>query len=351
VTLIVSQFGAAATQQVALNTFSEAAHLTGFVMHAGDVVGTLAGTRLDEVAGLTLNGVPFAPGSLTGPPTAEELPVMARDVQAAAALKAGDPAVVKITLKDGRVFTLAARIAAPRPSVTLVAKNIQASQSGVASHIALSDAEQLPQDSVLIFSIRTTLPEVFSRSEQIEVATADNSFSTQLSIGAGSLMLADAHVAVATLDPAKAFGPSAFGPLLFRVVADGVPGSWLPLVTLVRLPRLASLECPSTAEVACKLSGADLFLLDSVSADAQFHNALQVPDGFPGTTLPVPHPQAGGLYVRLRDDPAIINAATLGMQVLPPPPAATAAVPTAEAARAAAPEVPPVVAAAAASAQ
>jgi hypothetical protein len=131
------------------------------------------------------------------------------------------------------------------------------------------------------------------------------------------------------LDPAKAFGPSAFGPLRFRVVADGVPGSWMPLATLVRLPRLASLECPATADVACRLSGTDLFLLDSVAADAQFHNAVQVPDGFPGTSLPVPHPQTGGLFVRLRDDPAIVNAATLGTQVLPAPPASPAAAPVA----------------------
>jgi hypothetical protein len=317
----VSQFGATDPQQVALNTFSEAAHLAGFVIHAGDEVGTLTGTRLDEVAGLTLNGIPFTPGSLSGPPATEELPMMARDEQSVAALKAGDTAAVKITLKDGRVFALVGRIDAPRPSVALVAKNIQASQSGVASHIALSDSDQLPQDSVLMFSVRTLLPDAFSRSEQIEVATADNSFTTLLSIGAGTLTLADAHVAVATLDPGKAFGASAFGPLRFRVVDDGVPGAWLPLATLVRLPRLVSLECPSTAQVACKLSGSDLFLLDSVSADPQFHNPVEVPDGFPGTTLPVPHPQAGELYVRLRDDPAIVDAANLGTQMLPPPPA------------------------------
>ena len=120
---------------------------------------------------------------------------------------------------------------------------------------------------------------------------------------------------------AKAFGPSAFGALRFRVVADGVPGSWVPLATLVRLPRLVSLECPGTAEVACRLSGNDLFLIDSVSADPQFHNPVQVPEGFPGSALPVPHPVAGELYVRLRDDPAVINAATLGAQVLIVPPA------------------------------
>jgi hypothetical protein len=43
---------------------------------------------------------------------------------------------------------------------------------------------------------------------------------------------------------------------------------------------------------------------------------VQVPDGFPGNTLPVPHPASGELYVRLRDDPAIVNAETLGTQVL-----------------------------------
>jgi len=242
--------------------------------------------------------------------------MMAGDVQAAAALKADDASIAKVTLKDGRSFTLTGRIDAPRPSVALIAKSIQPSQAGVASHIALSDSDQLPQDSVLVFSVRTVMPQAFSRMEQIEVATADGAFSSLLSITAGTLMLADAHVAVARLDPAKAFGPSAFGPLRFRVVADGVAGSWVPLATLVRLPRLASLECPETPDVACRLSGTDLFLIDSVSADRQFHSPVQVPDGFPGNTLPVPHPASGELYVRLRDDPAIVNAATLGTQVL-----------------------------------
>ena len=94
------------------------------------------------------------------------------------------------------------------------------------------------------------------------------------------------------------------------------PGSWMPLATLVQLPRLTSLECPETGDVACRLSGTDLFLIDSVSADRQFRTPVEVPDGFPGTTLPVPHPASGELYVRLRDDPAIVNAATLGAQVL-----------------------------------
>jgi hypothetical protein len=315
-TLVVSQYGATDPQQVVLNTFSEAAHVSGFVIHSGDALGTLTGARLDEVAGLTANGIAFTPGSYAGPAAAEELPMMARDVQAAAALKSGEPIAVTVTLKDGRALALTGQVEGPRPAVTLIAKSIQASQAGVASHIALSDSEQLPQDSLLMFSVRTALPEVFARSEQIEVATVDGAFSTLLSLSAGTLTLADSRVAVARLDPAKAFGPSAFGPLRFRVVADGVPGSWMQLATLVRLPRLVSLECPGTSDLACRLSGSDLFLIDSVSADPQFHNPVQVPEGFPGNTLPVPHPVAGELYVRLRDDPTVVNAATLGPQVL-----------------------------------
>ena len=47
--------------------------------------------------------------------------------------------------------------------------------------------------------------------------------------------------AVATFDPTKAFGFSAFGPLKFRLVNKGVAGDWQPLVTLVRLPVLKDL--------------------------------------------------------------------------------------------------------------
>jgi hypothetical protein len=63
-----------------------------------------------------------------------------------------------------------------------------------------------------------------------------------------------------------------------------------------------------------------LFLVDSVSNDPAFSHPTQVPDGFLGAALPVPHPLNGPLYVRLRDAPAVINAATLAAQQLPPSP-------------------------------
>ncbi len=167
-----------------------------------------------------------------------------------------------------------------------------------------------------MFSLRAQVPAAFSRDEAIEVATTDESFSTTLSVGNG-IMLQNASVAVAALDPAKAFGFSASGPLQFRVIASGVAGDWQPLATLVRLPVLRELKCPATPELACKLSGTNLFLVESISNDPRFDRPTQVPDGFPGSALPVPHPTVDHLYVKLRDDPSVIHVAAIGVQQLP----------------------------------
>jgi hypothetical protein len=43
-----------------------------------------------------------------------------------------------------------------------------------------------------------------------------------LNFSNGGLVLENAQVAVVTLNPAKAFGGSAFGPLQFRVASKGV---------------------------------------------------------------------------------------------------------------------------------
>jgi hypothetical protein len=134
------------------------------------------------------------------------------------------------------------------------------------------------------------------------------------------MTLENTKVALATLDPAKAFGGSAFGPLKFRVVDNGTTGDWQSLATLVRLPELHDLKCPSGADQECRLSGSNLFLVDSVASDAAFAHPVEVPDGFPGYVLPVPHPEGGQLYLKLRDDPSVVNQVTLATEKLPPPP-------------------------------
>jgi hypothetical protein len=221
-------------------------------------------------------------------------------------------------LKDGRVLDLNVVVDASRPRVALIGKSVQMSPASNASNIQLADQDELPRDAKLTFSLRTQSPAAFAYDEKIEVATVSNSSSATLSFDNGGITLEDAQVAVATLDPARSLGPSAFGPLQFRVIAREATGDWQPLATLVRMPMLNDLKCPATRELACKLSGSSLYLVDSVSSNPQFDHPVQVPDGFPGYALPVPRPTDGPLYLKLRDDPSVVNATTLVAQQLPP---------------------------------
>jgi hypothetical protein len=322
-TLLVKQYGASPPQPVPLQAFAEAARLEGFTLHAGDDQGVLTGSRLDEVAGLALAGVAFVPGALASSQGVDQLTMRAQDVAAAAALKPGDAGLAKVRLKDGRALDLEAIIAAPRPSVALIGKSVQPSASNTGTHIQLANDDELPQRARLTFSVRAKSPAAFGRDEMIEIATADGSFSTTLSLANGGITLENRSVAIATLDPAQAFGASAFGPLQFRVVNGGVTGDWQPLAMLVRLPKLRELVCPATPELACKLSGSGLFLVDSISTDPAFEHPVQVPDGFPGYALPVPHPKDGQLFVKLRDDPGVVNLASVDTRELPPTPQET----------------------------
>jgi hypothetical protein len=320
-TLMVTQAGLKSPEDVAVQAYSEPGHLTSFTLHAGDAQGTLEGTRLDEVASLKMKGIAFKPGALTNSLGTDMLRMEAGDAKAARGLKEGETYKAVATLKDGRTVDMTASIDAPRPSVTLLSKSVQANGDGedaaANSNIQLSNQDELPQNATLLFSLKAQTPPRFTRAEKIEVATDDGSYSTMLTMASG-LTLQDAHTALATLDPSKAFGASAFGPLQFRVVTeDGVKGDWQPLATLVRLPRFQSLKCGPSPDIACKLSGNGMFLVDAISQDPQFTNPVQVPDGFPGRVIPVPHPGADGqLYVKLRDDPSVVNLVTLTPQMV-----------------------------------
>jgi hypothetical protein len=317
-TLWVTQYGVSQPQPISIQTFSEAGHFDDFGMHAGDAQGVLKGSRLDEVAKLSMRNMVFIPGELSTRNGGDELIMIAQDPQAAASLKQERSIAAKITLKDGRALPLAASVDAPRPRVVLIGQSVQPSPSSKDSNIQLADQGELPQDATLTFAVRSQWPAAFARDETIEVATNDESSSTVLSFINGGITLENSQVAVATLNPAKAFGASAFGALQFRVLAKGSAGDWQPLGNLVRLPVLKDLTCPSTPELACKLSGSNLFLVDSLSSDREFTHPVRVPEGFLGSALPVPHPAAGPLYVRLRDDPAVSNLTLLDTQLLAP---------------------------------
>ena len=237
-TLLVTQYGAAEPLPVALQAFSEAGRFDGFALHSGESQGVLKGSRLDEVASLTIKNVVFIPGELSSHAGADELPMVAQDPDAAAALKTERGIAARVKLADGRSLSVTASVNAPRPRVAVIGKSVLPAAPATASNIQLADATELPQDASLIFSLRALSPSVFARDQTVEVATGDESSSTTLSVVNGGLTFETAQVAVITLNPLKAFGSSTFGPLKMRVMVKGVASDWQPLTHLVRLPSL-----------------------------------------------------------------------------------------------------------------
>jgi hypothetical protein len=318
-TLLVQQYGVAQPQRLALHAYAEGGRLDGFSLHAGDRAGILRGTRLDKVDRLVLNDVEFTPGSLSNASGQDELTMQAA-AAAPISLKSGDAPTARVSFKDGRSYEVHVSVITARPSAVLISKSAQGVAAGSPGNIRLGNQDELPQDARLTFALRAQSPAAFSHDDKVEVATSDGSSSALLDFGSGAMQLESAKVAVATLDPAKLLGASAFGPLHYRVVSSGIAGDWRPLATLVRLPVLRRLECPGGGEgSSCKLSGANLFLIDSVAGNPQFSQPTPVPDGYTEQSLSVPRPTEGQLYVRLRDDPSVINVATVDVTFAAPP--------------------------------
>ncbi len=310
VTMLIRKFGLSEPDEIPLHTYAEAGRLDSFSIHAGDADGVLRGTRLDHVESLEVNGVPFTPGALTRAHQQDELKLATQDAAAKTKLHPGDSIAVRATLKDGRVLELKSEVESPRPAVSVLSHSVQLDQTSSSAAVRLGSQDELPQDGRLNFFITTQVPETFPSTEKIEVATADESFRVLLSVKDGNLTLQDSKTVFAVLDPMKLLGPSAFGPLKFRpVTADGTEGDWQPLVDLVRIPMLKGIHCAPEKE--CTLNGDKLFLLDSVSTDAEFANPVTVPAGFVEDALSIPPPKGKTLYIKLRDHPDTVDTVTL----------------------------------------
>ena len=204
ITMLVKQYGAGKADEVELHSYSEAARLDKFVINAGDSQATLTGARLDEVAGAELDSVHFAPAGFSRLDNKDELRLSteAKDIST---LHAGDKVTAKVTLKDGRTLSVDTVVDRPRPRMTLLNQTIQPGPTPTA--IRLSNQDQLPQDGKISFFLSVEVPETFTRSEKIEVATADASYSVFLSVDDGTLVPQDAHTVMAIFDPLKSFGP------------------------------------------------------------------------------------------------------------------------------------------------
>jgi hypothetical protein len=313
VTMQVKKFGLHEADEIPLHTYAEAGRLDSFGIHAGDADGILKGTRLDQVESLDVGSIRFIPGPLNRANQQDELKLTSTDANLKSKLSPGESIVVRATLKDGRVLDLRAEVAARRPAVSMLTKSVQLDEDPAPSAVRLGSQDEVPQDGRFNFALKTQVPETFPSTEKIEVATADESFRVLLSFKDGNLTMQDSKTVFAVLDPMKLLGPSAFGPLKFRPVSgEGINGDWQPLVNLVRVPLLRAVRCVPP-ERQCTLSGDKLFLLDSVSSDADFANSVSVPEGFVEDALAIPPPKGKMLYIKLRDDPATIDTVTLPM--------------------------------------
>jgi hypothetical protein len=370
VELAVKQYGDAKLETVTAKTYSEPAKLEAFNLHAGDTTAILTGTSLDQVKQFDVKGLIFTPAATQETTAAAEAKnelTMALDAKASdakeidgktgsAKLAAGEKFTATATLRDGRTLTLPVVVSTPRPVVTLLSKGIDQPK---ASPIQLGP-DDVPLNAKLTFFLKS--PENYPRGEQIEIASPDDALHAKLSIAEGTLVLQNRHTVLATLEPLKLFGPSAFGPLRLRAVApDGTAGDWIPLATLVRVPTLTELHCPARArQQPCTLSGSDLYLVDSFATDPDFTTPTPVPEGFVGSSVTIPRPADSAaraaettFYVRLRDDPTTTDQVTLPVLPLPVPvmqaapakssstPAATPGSPPAATQSSAAQPVPP----------
>jgi hypothetical protein len=316
VTINIFQFGLEKPDTLKLNAYAEAASLDRLTLSAGDSEALLRGTRLDEVAKVTLDGVTWTPGALSRDEDVDKLILKASDTTAG--LEPGKSYLAKVDLRDGRHLKAPVTVSPPRPQVELLSKGTQDNATNV-SPVLLGSPDDLPLDERLVFFLKSKVPASFPRTEKVEVAASDLSFHTVLSLVDGGLMLEDASTAIGTIEPLARFGSSAFGRLQARPVsADGTTGDWLQLGTLVRLPGFKELHCPRAVAKPCTLTGTDLFLATSVGATAQLDNATNVPPDFTGTQLTVPHPANGTLYLRLRDDPETVQTLTLPVMPMTP---------------------------------
>ena len=319
VSISIFQYGVSKADKVTLMAYSEAASLERLRLSAGDGEAFLTGNRLDEVAKASLEDINWTPADLKRVQDQDQLQMKAGS--STEMLEPGKRYTAKVTLRDGRELKVPVVVDTPRPQVALLSKGTQDEESADPSPVRLGSANDLPVGRRLVFFLKSKTPTSFPRDEKVEVAAADNSFHTILSLKDGTLMLEDADTALGVVEPLEKFGSSAFGPVQARAISgDGVPGDWLSLGTLVRLPGFKELRCPHAVSRPCTLTGTNLFLAQSLAASPDFDNGVDVPGDFTGTQLTVPHPVNGVLYLKLRDDPSTVQ--TLALTVTPMTPGA-----------------------------
>lgn len=301
--LAVKYQGVAQPSTINLRSYAQASRLDGLLLHTGDRQALLSGQRLDQVESVEIAGVILRPDGLTRDGSIDRLRLAMQGEGVVP--RQGSQVSARVSLHDGRTVGLAVTIAAPRPQIGLLSKDVTPGAPGGSADLALDGDEVLPDSGRLVFSVEAKGETHLTAADAIEVAPIDGSAALRLTTADG-LRLESPQVMVATLDP-DALAPL-FGPLRFRLARGGEVSDWQPLVTLARLPRIEGVACEAK-EGDCTIRGRDLFLIDAVGTTPNLDQAAQVAHGYTGSALKVPAPRDGKLYLRLRDAPA--NVVTL----------------------------------------
>jgi hypothetical protein len=328
--LAIQQYGSPDRDKVPLTAYTAGITLGELKIHTGDNLAVLNGEGLKNVASVEIDKQTFTPAPDNDNASNDE--ILHLESRTGVSPADGSEAIVK--LKDGRTMNAKISTSAARPSLKLVYVNSTPAQQSGALAVTLTNKADIPLNGTLTFVVQTK--DAFPRDQSIEVATANNAVHTKVSLSDNSLVLQDDHTAVAHLDPLKAFGQSAFGRLAIRpIAADGTTGDWVGLGTLVRTPRITSIQCTAIQGSApsaptCTLNGDDLFLAQSFSAGKDFARPTDVPTGFAESSFNVPTPTDGAtLYLKLRDDPTSTATVTLRTPLHKPSEPATHATPAA----------------------
>ena len=220
--LAIQQYEQPTADELSTRTFSEPSRVTAVEIHAGDRALVVTGTRLGEIEKVTLGDLTFSPApdaSYDTQPADSDLPgtlhfALPANVPAPAT-HASQSLTASIHLRDGRTLTQPLTVAASRPVISLLRKSTMPDSK--ITNIYLSNADDLPLTSLLAFTLKS--PDRFPRNGQIEIETLDGTLRTVLTLApSGGLLLQDPHTIVATLDPLRSFGPSAFGALHMRAI-------------------------------------------------------------------------------------------------------------------------------------
>jgi len=302
--LAIKQYGDSDRDTVPLTAYTAGIHLDAIKIHRGDKTAILTGGGLKDVVSVEIDKQIFTPGGEGNDDNTMHL-------QADSGVSPSDGTEAKAKLKDGRTMSVKISTAAARPELKLISFKAAPTPKDGTLPVSFGNKDDILLEGKLIFVVQTN--GTFPRTQTIEVATVDGSVHTTLSLATNNLVLQDDHTAVATLEPLKAFGQSAFGKLQMRPVAeDGTPGNWTPLGVLVRAPQITAIHCTTADAPTCTVDGSNLFLVQSFDAAKDFAKPTDVPTGFAESNLAVPTPADGAtLYLKLRDDPNSVATVTL----------------------------------------